>query len=194
MQGPRGAIVSRGVVEQSDPGEAVVPIKDPDIFKIVEQISEHYQKNISNRFVRKALMVLDLQPSEWERLEGLTEGLEYHRAQGYQFDEIYEMILAAGHFLYEARQKILPNLRGMVSATSSGDTLSGRKLPTGDQERVLRDMALKNFPVNLGILNDLVNELYVKTAALDREAAGKRRPVYERITELKELGRYLVSS
>lgn len=169
-------------------------IKDPDVFKIVEQISEHYQKNISNRFVRKALMVLDLQPSEWERLEGLTEGLEYHRAQGYQFDEIYEMILAAGHFLAEARQKIIPHLRGMVSAATSGETLSGRKPPTGDQERVLRDMALQNFPVNLGILNDLVNELYVKTAALDRQAAGKRRPVYERITELKELGRYLVSS
>ena len=171
-----------------------MPIKDPDVYKIVEQISEHYQKNISNRFVRKALMVLNLQPSEWERLESLTEGLEYHRAQGYQFDEIYEMILAAGHFLFEARQKILPNLRGMVSATTGGETLSGRKLPTGDQERVLRDMALQNFPVNLGILNDLVNELYVKAAALDRESAGKRRPVYERIAELKELGRYLVSS
>jgi hypothetical protein len=169
-----------------------VPIKDPDIFKIVEQISEHYQKNISNRFVRKALMVLDLQPSEWERLEGLTEGLEYHRAQGYQFDEIYEMILAAAHFLYEARLKILPNLRSMTS--TGGDTISGRKLPTGEQERVLRDMALQNFPVNLGILNDLVNELYVKTTALDKAAAGKRRPIYERIAELKELGRYLVSS
>jgi hypothetical protein len=170
-----------------------VPIKDPDVFKIVERISDHYQKNIANRFVRKALMVLDLQPSEWERLEGLTEGLEYHRAQGYQFDEIYEMILAAGHFLYEARQHIIPNLRGMISATG-GPSLSGRKLPAGDQERVLRDMATKNFPVNLGILNDLVNELYVKTAALDRAAAGTRRPIFERIPELKELGRYLVSS
>jgi hypothetical protein len=169
-----------------------VPIKDPDVFKIVEQISEHYQKNISNRFVRKAIMVIDLQPSEWERLEGLTEGLEYHRAQGYQFDEIYEMILAAAHFLYEARQQIIPNLRSMTS--TGGDTISGRKLPTGEQERVLRDMALQNFPVNLGILNDLVNELYVKTTTLDKEAAGKRRPVYERIAELKELGRYLVSS
>ena len=169
-----------------------MPIKDPDVFRIVEQISYHYQKNISNRFVRKALMVLDLQPSEWERLEGLTEGLEYHRAQGYQFDELYEMIVAAGHFLYEARLKILPNLRSMTS--TGGEPLSGRKPPTGEQERVLRDMALQNFPVNLGILNDLVNNLYMKTATIDREAAGKRRPVYERITELKELGRYLVSS
>jgi len=194
MQWPRGPTVSQGVAGARDPGEVVVPIKDPDVFKIVEQISEHYQKNISNRFVRKALMMLELQPSEWERLEGLTEGLEYHRSQGYQFDEIYEMIVSAAHFLYEARLKILPNLRSMVSATTSGDTLSGRKLPSGDQERVLRDMALKNFPVNLGILNDLVYELYVKTAALDKEAAGKRRPVYERIAELKELGRYLVSS
>jgi len=39
-----------------------------------------------------------------------------------------------------------------------------------------------------------VNELYVKAAALDRESAGKRRPVYERIPELQKLGSYLVSS
>ena len=55
-------------------------------------------------------------------------------------------------------------------------------------------MAAQNFPVNLAILSDLVNELYMKTTSIDRAAHEKKRPVYERIPELKDLGRYLVTT
>jgi hypothetical protein len=61
-----------------------------------------------------------------------------------------------------------------------------------EQDRVLRDMAAQNFGVNLAILSDLVNELYMKTTTLDRAAHDKKRPVFERISELKNLGKLLV--
>jgi hypothetical protein len=169
-----------------------VPIKDPDIFKLIERISEHYQSNISNRFVRKALMVLDLQQSQWEKLENLTGNSDYYRAQGYQFDELYEMIIAAAHFIYQARLRILPNARAVIG--QGGDSFMARKQGGPDQDRVLRDMAAQNFPVNLGIFSDLVNELYMKTTNLDRIAHEKKKPVYEKIPELKEIGRYLVTA
>jgi hypothetical protein len=165
-----------------------VPIKDPDIFQIVEKIGDHYMKNISNRFMRAALRTLELPQSEWERLESLTSGAEYHRAQGFQFDELYEMILAAAHLISQARAQIVPSLRPTASFGGAA------RRDAADRDRVLRDMATQNFPVNLGILADLVNELYVKTANIDRQFAGKRTPVYERIPELKDLGRLLVSS
>jgi hypothetical protein len=92
------------------------------------------------------------------------------------------MVLAAAHFIHQARQKLLPNIRGMLAHGST------------EQDRVLRDMAAQNFPVNLGILADLVNELYMRTTALDKDAHETKRPIYERITELKDLGRFLVSS
>ena len=137
--------------------------------------------NVSNRFVRKALMILELQQAEWDRLENLTAKSEYYKQQGFQFDELYEMVLAAAHFIQEARVKMLPNIRKMLGAGST------------DQERVLRDMAAQNFGVNLKILADLVNELYLKTTSLDRAAHDKKRPVYERIPELKDLGKILVT-
>ena len=101
------------------------------------------------------------------------------------------MILAAAHFLYQARMRVVPNPRAVI-APRQRDSFLAPEAAAGDQERVLRDMAPQNFPVNLGILRDLVNELYVKTTALDRIAHEKKTPVYERIPELKELGRYLV--
>jgi hypothetical protein len=168
-----------------------VPVKDPEIFRIIERMGSHYQQNVANRFVRKALAGLELQQSDWDRLEGLLTGMEYHQAQGYQFDELYEVVLSAARFIVQARQRILPNLRS-ISAPGAGAI--GRGSPgAGDQDRVLRDMAAKTFPVNLGILADLANELYVATTGLDRKLAGKRTPVYERIPELKQLGRYLVA-
>ena len=158
-----------------------MPIKDPDIFRIIEKIGDHYKNNVSNRFIRKALVVLELAQSEWDRLDNLTTKTEYYKQQGFQYDELYEMVLAAAHFIHEARLKMVPNLKGMLAR---GGT---------EQDRVLRDMAAQNFPVNLAILSDLVNELYLKTTSLDRAEHEKKRPVYERIPELKELGKFLVN-
>jgi hypothetical protein len=77
---------------------------------------------------------------------------------------------------------MLPNIRNILAQGAS------------DKDRILRDMAAQNFPVNLAILADYVNELYMKTTVLDKAAHDKKRPVYERIPELKDLGKYLVTN
>jgi hypothetical protein len=164
-------------------------VKDPEIYKIVEKIGDHYTTNVNNRFVRKVLVTLDLQQSEWDKLDGLTQKSDYFKAQGFQFDELYEMILAAAHFIYKARQSILPNVKNMIS----GSLLSQSREKGSEQDKILRDMAARNFPVNLQILTDLVNELYVKTTNLDKQAHEKKTPVFEKIPELRELGHYLVT-
>jgi len=159
-----------------------VNIKDPEIFKIIERLGDHYQNNISNRFIRKVLILLDLPQSEWDRLDSLTTKSDYYKNQGFQFEELYEMVIAAAHFIHQARTKMLPNLKSIIAQGST------------DADRVLREMAAQNFPVNLGVFSDQINELYMKTTSLDREAHEKKRPVYERIPELKDIGKYLVNA
>jgi len=156
-------------------------VKDPDIFRIVEKIGDHFLNNVSNRFIRKALMILELQQAEWDRLENLTAKSEYYKQQGFQFDELYEMVLAAAHFLAQARQKMVPNIKGMLAQAGT------------EKDKVLREMAAQNFPVNLAILSDLINELYMRTREIDRVEHEKKRPVYERIPELKDIGKLLVN-
>jgi hypothetical protein len=162
-------------------------IKEPDIYKIVEKIRDHYQNNINNRFVHKALLILELRQSEWNRLDGLATKSDYYKTQGFQFDELYEVVLAAAHFIYQARQKLIPNLQALVQSARAAHK---REEPT-DPDMILRDMAVHNFPANLGILTELINELYMRTASQDRLAHGKKPPIYEKIPDLKELGRYL---
>ncbi len=158
-------------------------LKSPEILSLIESIGEHYRTNISNRFTRRALSSMTLDPGTWNLIETMTEKVEDFRYQGYHLDELYSQILAMARFVYQARHQILPSLRFLASA-------GNERLNPSD--RVFRDMAVNNFAPNLKVLSDKVNELYVKVAAIDKEMAGQKTPVYSQIAELREVGRYLI--
>jgi hypothetical protein len=158
-------------------------IKNPEIFSAVEAIGEHFRSNISNRFTRRAISSMILDPGTWSQIEEMTEKVENYRYQGYHPDELYAQILAMSRFIYHARRDLAPNLRILAS---------GGRDAVGGQDSVFRDMAIANFSPNLKILSDKVNELYVKVVTIDKESAGAKGPVCNQIPELKELGRYLV--
>jgi hypothetical protein len=162
----------------------VMQIKNPEIFAVIEAIGEHYRANIANRFTRRALSSMTLDQATWNMIEELTEKCDNYRYQGYHPDEIYTQVLAMARFIYQSRRQVLPNLR-FLTATSGADRIS-------PSDKVFRDMAVNNFGPNLKILADKVNELYVKVVAIDKDAAGQKPPVYSQISELREIGRYLV--
>lgn len=158
-------------------------VKSAEIFSLIETIGQHYRNNIANRYTRRAMTSLALEPGTWAHIESLTEKSDNYRFQGYHFDELYNQILAIARLIYTVRKEIVPNLRILLSAGG----------PMTAQDRVFRDMAVNNFGANLKILADYVNELYVKTVALDKEAAVGKQPLFQRIPELAEIGRYLIS-
>jgi hypothetical protein len=157
-------------------------VKNTEIFSLIETIGQHYRNNVGNRFLRRALSSMILEPGNWTHIETLTEKSENYRYQGFHYDELYQQIIAIARFIYEARTSILPNLRHLVGPFA------------GDKDRVYLEMAINNFGANLQILADYVNELYIKTVSLDKESSGEKPAAYTRIPELSELGRYLVAS
>lgn len=158
-------------------------IKHPEIYSIIESIGLHYRNNIANRYTRPVLALLPLENAHWSQIEELTEKTTHYRYQGYHLDELYPMIIAMGKFILLARKQGL-----MMFKQSS--SLADSKLSS--QDKILRDMALNNFPSNLNVLADSVNKLYIKTVEIDKENAGLKPPIYSRYPELAELGRYLI--
>lgn len=158
-------------------------VKEPSILSLIDKIAEHYTRNISNRYLRKAFMSMTLSNTSWDLIDSMTKHADYYRLQGYHFDELYNRVLALARFIYHARRDIAPNLRSILGG---GASVSGN-------EKIIRDMALNNFSSNLSILSDMVNELYMKTVELDMEA-NKESPAYKKNPELAELGRYLIGS
>jgi len=165
-----------------------VAIKNQDIVKLVEKSTLHYTNNIYNRHIRKAFMTMQMSRGAWETLERFIDKSDYYKIQGYQFQEIYEYIHAAATFVYHSRREVLPNLKNLLSGGS--ETMLSRQ--RGGSDLILRKMAIDNFGANLSIFADIINELYIKTVALDKEEHQGRRAVYERIDELKEIGQLLI--
>lgn len=163
-------------------------VKDDELLRIIERLGDHYKTNISNRIMRKALLKMDLNNATWDRIERLTDISELQRSEGYSFHELYEQVMAMALFVNYAQHRILPNIRALLT----GD--AGRRgVPAEAQnDRVLRDMAINNFKSNLGILSDIVNDLYLKTIELDKRLNGERAPVYSKMPELKQLGQLLI--
>jgi hypothetical protein len=159
----------------------VMQIRDPQIIRLIERISEHYRSNISNRYIRPTLLQLPLEKSSWDLIEILTEKLEQFRYQGFLLDDLYRQIAAVARFISLARRDLTPSLRNRVVQQSG-------------PEKVLQDMAVNNFGSNLQIFADLVNELYLTLVELDKQNAKGHMPMYAQIPELNELGRQLVGS
>ncbi len=154
-------------------------VKDPDVFKLIERISDHYQRNINNQHVRKTFLALSIPNSTWEQIDNLTAKSEYYKFQGYQYEELYDQIVAAATLVYQVRQQVVPGLRNLVGRAPAG-------------EQVVLKMVVANFPTNLSIFADMLNELYLKVTSLDRAEHTGRAAVYERNPDLARLGQYLV--
>jgi len=159
-----------------------LPVRDARIIRLIERIGEHYRSNISNRFIRPALLQLPIEKQTWDLIESLTEKVEQYQYQGYHLDELYRQISAASRFVGHARRDLVPALRSRIGGGSDG------------ADRVLRDMAVNNFASNLQLFADLVNELYVNLVDLDKAEAKGKRPVYMSIPELADIGRLLVGN
>jgi hypothetical protein len=155
-------------------------IRDAQVIRLIERIGEHYRTNISNRFIRPALLQLPLEKQSWDLLEILTEKIEQYQYQGYHLDELYRQIAAAARFVALTRRELVPTLRNRLGGGSSGS------------DKVLRDMAVNNFASNLQLFADLVNELYVNLVELDKLDARGRRPLYMQLPEMADIGRMLV--
>ena len=157
-------------------------IKDTHVIRLIEQISEHYRTNISNRFLRPVLLQLNIDKTTWDQIELLTEKMDLFRYQGFHLDELYRQIAACARFVEIARNNTVPALKNKLS-----------NLP-GSQDKILREMAASNFVSNLKVFADLLNELYVNLVDMDKASAGKNEPVYTQIKELHSVGRLLVGS
>ncbi|MDR1278886.1 MAG: hypothetical protein LBK02_09050 [Treponema sp.] len=156
-------------------------VRDAQVVRLIERISEHYRTNISNRYIRPALLQLPLEKQTWDLIEILTEKTEQYQYQGFHLDELYRQIAAAARFVSLTRRELVPGLRNRLSGGSN----------TGP-DKVLRDMAVNNFGSNLQLFADLVNELYINLVELDKQDSKGHRPLYLQIPELQEIGRMLV--
>ncbi|MDC7241923.1 MAG: hypothetical protein PQJ50_16330 [Spirochaetales bacterium] len=160
-----------------------MPVFDYEIFDMLDEVRKHYRSNMSNTFIRTALLSMDMPYDQRNSIEIITDKLEIYKSQGYKFEELYNGIYSLAVFIYKARLEIVPNLKG-----------SSLLRDVSPSEKVLADMAANNLKANLSILADRLNELYLKVVRLDVKSHSVKTPVYTRMEELDKLGQLLTST
>jgi hypothetical protein len=156
-------------------------IQDARIIRLIERIGEHYRSNIANRFIRPALLQLQIDNQAWNLIEILMDRGDQFRYQGYELDELYRQIAAAADLVFQARTNLIPGIRNRQSIAAM----------TGP-DKVLRDMAVNNFASNLQVLADLLNELFVLLVEVDKIQARGHKPLYAQMPEVADLGQRLI--
>jgi len=157
-------------------------VKDAQVMRLIERIGEHYRTNISNRFIRPALLQLSLDKMTWTHIETLTEKIEQFRYQGLQLDELYRQVASVARFIAATRREVAPVLR---------QRLSGER--TAGADRVLKDMVVNAFSANLTLLAEMVGELYERLKEIDVTTTKDKRPVYQQSSEFDSINEMLNS-
>jgi len=144
--------------------------------RMIERLGEHYKTNISNRYIRPALLQLSLNKTTWDNVENLTEKSEQYRYEGFHFNELYRQIAATARFIVATRREVAPSLRYRLNDGSA----------TGP-DKVLRDMAVNTFSANLELFSKMLCELYVRVKDIDSINAKDKRPLYQQTPEFDDL-------
>ena len=156
-------------------------IQDPQTIRLIERIGEHYRSNIANRFIRPALLQLQIDNQAWNLIEILMERGDQFRYKGYEMADLYRQIAAAADLVFQARTNLIPGIRNRQSIGAM----------TGP-DKVLRDMAINNFASNLHVLADLLHELFMQLVEADKAQARGRKPLYAQMPEVADLGKRLI--
>jgi len=161
-------------------------VRDAQIMRLIERLGEHYRTNISNRFIRPALLQLSLDKTTWTHIETLTEKFEQFRYQGIHLDELYSHIAATARFIIATRREVAPSLRQRLSDGG----VSG-------PDRVLKDMAVNAFNANLMLFAEMISELYERVKEIDIATAKNnpkdKRPVYQQEAEYAHIADMLAN-
>jgi len=151
-------------------------ITDDSVARLIKQLVYHYRTNISNRFIRPALLQLPFDEILWGQIESLTERFDHRASQGFIIEDLYRQIGALTKFVCAVRHDIVPSLRYKLGNNYSDKT-----------DKLLRDLAINNFASNLQVFAGLLLELYNKLVELDTADAKGKRPIYKQYPDLENI-------
>lgn len=157
-------------------------INATDIKEKMKEIKHHYDSNLHNKYVKHIIMKLDMPYSATQDLKKLLESeIVYVDTRG-AVEDLYNGIRAVGILMKEIETEVVPNIKAFQ------ESYSARLEPN---ERVLFQMAIRNYPMNVELLGQKVFELYKMVFAFDKYKF-EDNPAYKHITEFGEIEKFYI--
>lgn len=153
-------------------------VRSPELFQKLEKMAVHYKTNVASTFLKADIATLTLTRRDWDEVDLITARQEVFRHQGYHLDELYWKLLSLARFINQARNHLAPGLKAKVASRLGSRPAS---------EKLMAEMAAANFLPNLGMLRDMVLDLYQLAVREDSaQNDGKPRSLAS-VPEAKEI-------
>lgn len=151
-----------------------------DIKNVLVEVQKHYEKHINNKYVKNSIMKIDLSQTVIQNMNLVLSGnLVYIDSKG-AIEDLYIGIKAVLDFILEMQQNVVPNMGSYFSNIN----LQGQQLSQND--RILSQMAIKNYPMNLKLFFDMVNKLFGMVNEFDKVNFSKD-PAYKRMRNFSDI-------
>lgn len=149
-----------------------------EIKRLLKDIQTHYEKNLNNKYVKNIILKLDLPIMiNQDKNVILTNEIVYLDSKG-SLEDLYEGIIAVNYLINEIEKNVIPNLSYYVTAYAADQK--------NENEKILAQMAIKNYPMNIKILKDQLKFLFLKIYDFDKLNFSKD-PAYKKVKNFNEL-------
>ncbi len=151
-----------------------------DIINKLADIRKHFDSNLNNKYVKNIFIKVDLHSTIKQEMNIiLINEFNYVDTRGGLID-IYNGIKAVSEFNKEVTSKVLKNLNSYISSTfASSSNMS-------QNDKILSQMAIKNYPMNIKILNELLLSLFDMLVEYDKHNFSKD-PAYLSVKEFDKI-------
>ncbi len=152
-----------------------------DIKNVLIELQKHHDKHISNKYVKNIIMKLDLSQTVIQNMNLVLSGnLVYIDSKG-AIEDLYLGIKAVLDFISEVKQNVIPNMNLYYTGLNSSINQS-----LNQNDKILSQMAIKNYPMNVKFFFDLVNKLFSMVNEFDKINFSKD-PAYKRLQNFAQI-------
>jgi hypothetical protein len=161
--------------------EILMIVKVSDIKNSIMEIQKHYDKHVNNKYVKKITHRIDLPQTTLQNMNLILGGsFAYIDSRG-AIEDLYQGIKAVCDFIVEIQTKIIPNLDSFLNGG-----LFSTQQNISENEKILSQMAVKNYPMNIKILIDLLYKLFITIYEYDKTTF-PNDTAYNRLEIFKDL-------
>ena len=138
--------------------------KQDEIIQKINELKVHFDKNLNNKYVKNIILRLDIGSDIKHNMGILLDYKSLYFDSKGTIDDLYSSIRAVSFFIREVQLKVLPNISNFTA-----DSFLNAKSSKDPNDRILYQMAIKNYPMNIKILGKMSLELLKMIVQYDRE-------------------------
>jgi len=147
-----------------------------NIRNIINEIQTHYDKNLNSKYVKNLSLKIDIPVTiNQDKNIVLVNDLIYIDSRG-SIEDLYNGIRAVNYYIKEIEKNIIPRLSSYATSVIS----------TNENDKILQQMAIKNYPMNIQILKNMLKKLFLFVYEFDKLNFSKD-PAYLKVRNFNEL-------